>query len=97
MAMEIQIMRRTGYAMKIKTPAEAVGRPFCHESEHRIGFWSVWWLDFTGGGAGRISKNKHPPSKLPRTGVFLGGGFCESVCFRWFRNAPRFNSVSRLD
>ena len=44
--------------MKIKTPAEAVGRPFCHESEHRIGFWSVWWLDFTGGGAGRISKNE---------------------------------------
>jgi hypothetical protein len=25
MAMEIQIMRRTGYAMKIKTPAEAAG------------------------------------------------------------------------
>src|ERR1039458_10009729 len=28
MAMEIQITRRAGYAMKIKTPAEAVGHPF---------------------------------------------------------------------
>jgi hypothetical protein len=27
MDMEIQIMRRTGYAMKIKTPAEAAGHP----------------------------------------------------------------------
>jgi hypothetical protein len=27
MAMEIQMMRRTEYAMKIKTPAEAVGHP----------------------------------------------------------------------
>jgi hypothetical protein len=38
MAMEIQIMRRTGYAMKIKTPAEAAGHPFCHELERRTGF-----------------------------------------------------------
>jgi hypothetical protein len=27
MAMEIQMMRRAGYAMKIKTPAEAMGHP----------------------------------------------------------------------
>jgi hypothetical protein len=57
MAMEIQIMRRTGYAMKIKTPAEAAGRPFCHESERRIGFGSGGWLDFTGGGGPHAQKN----------------------------------------
>jgi hypothetical protein len=49
MAMEIQMMRRAGYAMKIKTPAEAAGHPIGHKSESRAGFWSVWRLDFTGG------------------------------------------------
>jgi hypothetical protein len=62
--MEIQMMRRTGYAMKIKTPAEAAGHPFGHELERRTGFGSVWWLDFTGGGLPPRAKKSFFPSRL---------------------------------
>jgi hypothetical protein len=63
MAMEIQIMRRTGYAMKIKTPAEAAGHPFGHELERRTGFWSVGWLDFTGVTSAPLSRTDVSPAE----------------------------------